>query len=179
MLSLFLVFVPPPREEAKRRRDNPGLVSPLRPGDRSGYTRIWRRRPRRVGCAPRHRHCALITQRERDCCYWQLSFFTRFVEVVGLGMQPFACSSPSKPFRPHVRWRASFGLKDPRTNITFSASCIPRRPVWLGERRIIYSVAVRPTGSSRAADGGVDWLEDPPSAGDHGMAEFWRSVDTV
>ena len=23
-----------------------------------------------------HRHCALITQRERDCCYWQLSFFT-------------------------------------------------------------------------------------------------------
>src|SRR5262249_47881813 len=27
--------------------------------------------------------------------------FPRFVEVVGLGMQPFACSSPSKPFRPH------------------------------------------------------------------------------
>src|SRR5580765_5829596 len=39
--------------------------------------------------------------------------FPRFVEVVGLGMQPFACSSPSKPFRPHVRWRASFGLKAP------------------------------------------------------------------
>ena len=29
------------------------------------------------------------------------------------------------------------------------------------------------------SDGDVDWLEDPRSAGDHGMAEFWRSVDTV
>src|SRR5439155_17068790 len=29
-----------------------------------------------AGALPGHRHCALITQRERDCCYWQLSFFT-------------------------------------------------------------------------------------------------------
>ncbi len=29
-----------------------------------------------------HRHCALITQRERDCCYWQLSFFTFFTRWV-------------------------------------------------------------------------------------------------
>src|SRR5512132_2356496 len=53
MLSLFLVLVRPPREEAKQRSDNPGWVSPVRPGVRTGYTRIWRRRPRRVGCAPR------------------------------------------------------------------------------------------------------------------------------
>ena len=32
MLSLFLVLAPPPREEAKRRQGNPGLISPLRPG---------------------------------------------------------------------------------------------------------------------------------------------------
>ena len=29
-----------------------------------------------AGALSGHRHCALITQRERDCCYWQLSFFT-------------------------------------------------------------------------------------------------------
>ena len=51
MLSLFLVFVPPPQEEAKQRQDNPGLVSPVRPGIRTGYTRIWRRRTERGGCA--------------------------------------------------------------------------------------------------------------------------------
>ena len=51
MLSLFLILAPPPREEAKRRRGNPEFVSPFRPGDRKGYTRISRRRPKRVGCA--------------------------------------------------------------------------------------------------------------------------------
>ncbi len=53
MLSLFLIVAPPPREEAKRRRSHPEFVSPLRPGVRSGYTRISRRRPKRVGCAIR------------------------------------------------------------------------------------------------------------------------------
>ena len=51
MLSLFLVLAPPPREEAKQRQGNPELVSPLRPGIRTGYTRIWRRRTERGGCA--------------------------------------------------------------------------------------------------------------------------------
>ena len=53
MLSLFLVLALPPREEAKRRQGNPELISPLRPGVRTGYTRISRRRTRRVGCATR------------------------------------------------------------------------------------------------------------------------------
>ena len=35
-----------------------------------------------AGALPGHRHCALITQRERDCCYWQLSFFTFFTRWV-------------------------------------------------------------------------------------------------
>ena len=47
------------------------------------------------------------------------------------------------------------------------------------ERRIIYSVAASADGFISRSDGGVDWLEDPRSSGDHGMAEFWRSVDTV
>jgi len=53
MLSLFLVLARPPREEAKRRQGNPEFVSPLRPGIRSGYTRISRRQPERGGCAHR------------------------------------------------------------------------------------------------------------------------------
>ena len=53
MLSLFLVLAPQPREEAKRRKGNPEFASPLRPGDRSGYTRISRRQPKRGGCAIR------------------------------------------------------------------------------------------------------------------------------
>jgi hypothetical protein len=35
-----------------------------------------------AGALSGHRHCALITQRERDCCYWQLSFFTFFTRWV-------------------------------------------------------------------------------------------------
>jgi len=53
MLSLFLVLVPPPREEAKQRGDIPEWVSPTRPEIRIGYTRIWRRRTGRGGCASR------------------------------------------------------------------------------------------------------------------------------
>jgi dihydrofolate reductase len=47
------------------------------------------------------------------------------------------------------------------------------------ERRIIYSVAASADGFISRSDGDVDWLEDPRSSGDHGMTEFWRSVDTV
>ena len=53
MLSLFLVLAPPPQEEAKQRQGNPELVSPVRPGIRTGYTRIWRRRTERGRCASR------------------------------------------------------------------------------------------------------------------------------
>ena len=60
MLSLFLFFAPPPREEAKRRKGNPELISLLRPGIRSGYTRIWRRQPERGGCAHRTNVATLV-----------------------------------------------------------------------------------------------------------------------
>jgi len=53
MLSLFSILAPPPREKAKRRQGNPELISPVRPGNRTGYTRISRRPPERGGCAIR------------------------------------------------------------------------------------------------------------------------------
>jgi len=47
------------------------------------------------------------------------------------------------------------------------------------KRRIIYSVAVSADGFIARGDGGVDWLDRPRTAGDYGMADFYRSVDTV
>jgi len=51
MLSLFFILARPPQEEAKQRSGNPEFISPIRPGIRTGYTRIWRRRTERGGCA--------------------------------------------------------------------------------------------------------------------------------
>ena len=51
MLSLFLVLARPSREEAKQRSGIPEWVSLPRPEVRGTYTRIWRRRTERGGCA--------------------------------------------------------------------------------------------------------------------------------
>src|SRR6266545_5120672 len=53
MLSLFLVLARPPREEAKQRSGIPEWISLPRPEVRGTYTRIWRRRTGRGGCASR------------------------------------------------------------------------------------------------------------------------------
>ncbi len=53
MLSLFLVLARPPREEAKQRSGIPEWFSLPRPEVRGTYTRIWRRRTGRGGCASR------------------------------------------------------------------------------------------------------------------------------
>ena len=47
------------------------------------------------------------------------------------------------------------------------------------ERRIIYYVAVSADGFIARSDGAVDWLDRPRKAGDYGMGEFYRSIDTV
>ena len=47
------------------------------------------------------------------------------------------------------------------------------------ERRIIYYVAASADGFIARRDGAVDWLDRPRTAGDYGMGEFYRSVDTV
>ncbi len=46
-------------------------------------------------------------------------------------------------------------------------------------RRIVVAVATSADGFIARADGSVDWLDRPKKAGDYGMGEFTRSIDTV
>lgn len=46
-------------------------------------------------------------------------------------------------------------------------------------RKIIAYLATSADGFIARPDGGVEWLDRPRSAGDYGMAKFYRSVDTV
>ncbi len=46
-------------------------------------------------------------------------------------------------------------------------------------RRIIVLVATSADGFLARKDGGVDWLDRPRTAGDYGMAAFYRSIDTI
>lgn len=46
-------------------------------------------------------------------------------------------------------------------------------------RRFIVSVATSADGFIARADGGVDWLDDPRTAGDYGMRAFYKSIDTI
>jgi len=47
------------------------------------------------------------------------------------------------------------------------------------ERKIIVSVAASADGFIARSDGSVDWLELPRMAGDHGMGEFFKNIDTI
>jgi len=46
-------------------------------------------------------------------------------------------------------------------------------------RRIIVYIAASADGYIARADGGVDWLDRPRTAGDYGMRAFYRSIDTI
>jgi dihydrofolate reductase len=46
-------------------------------------------------------------------------------------------------------------------------------------RKIIVYVATSADGFIARLDGGVDWLHRPRSAGDYGMAEFRKSIDSI
>jgi dihydrofolate reductase len=46
-------------------------------------------------------------------------------------------------------------------------------------RRIIAYLATSADGYIARPDGDVAWLERPRTAGDYGMSEFYRSVDTI
>jgi len=46
-------------------------------------------------------------------------------------------------------------------------------------RKIIVYIATSADGFIARLDGGVDWLDDPRTASDYGMAAFYRSIDAV
>ncbi|MEP7132989.1 MAG: dihydrofolate reductase family protein [Acidobacteriota bacterium] len=46
-------------------------------------------------------------------------------------------------------------------------------------RKIVASLALSADGYIARADGDVAWLDRPRTAGDYGMADFYRSIDTV
>ena len=46
-------------------------------------------------------------------------------------------------------------------------------------RKIIVYIATSADGYIARLDGNVDWLDRPRSAGDYGMAAFYRSIDTI
>jgi len=48
-----------------------------------------------------------------------------------------------------------------------------------GERKIIVYIVTSADGYIARADGNVDWLNRPRTAGDYGMSEFYKSIDTV
>ena len=46
-------------------------------------------------------------------------------------------------------------------------------------RKIIVSIAVSADGFIARKDGSVDWLNRPRPKGNYGLAEFWKSIDTI
>lgn len=46
-------------------------------------------------------------------------------------------------------------------------------------RKIIVYIATSADGFIARLDGSVDWLDRPQTAGDYGMAAFYRSIDTI
>jgi dihydrofolate reductase len=48
-----------------------------------------------------------------------------------------------------------------------------------GKRKIIAEMAVSADGFIARPDGSVDWLDRPSPKGGYGMAEFYRSIDTI
>jgi dihydrofolate reductase len=47
------------------------------------------------------------------------------------------------------------------------------------QRKIIVYIATSADGYIARADGNVDWLNRPRTAGDYGMSAFYRSIDTI
>jgi dihydrofolate reductase len=47
------------------------------------------------------------------------------------------------------------------------------------KRKIIVSVAASADGYIARSDGSVDWLNRPRTAGDYGMADFFKTIDTI
>ena len=46
-------------------------------------------------------------------------------------------------------------------------------------RKIIVMIAMSADGFIARKDGAVDWLDRPRPAGDYGMGDFFKSIDTI
>jgi dihydrofolate reductase len=55
----------------------------------------------------------------------------------------------------------------------------PRRFLEILMRKIIVYIATSTDGFIARKDGAVDWLDRPRTAGDYGMAKFYKSIDTI
>ena len=62
-----------------------------------------------------------------------------------------------------------------RGQVSSEALTVERRTM----RKIIVYVATSADGYISRSDGNVDWLNRPRTAGDYGMAEFFKSIDTA
>src|SRR5213593_3922261 len=49
----------------------------------------------------------------------------------------------------------------------------------MSARKIIVYIATSADGYIARADGGVDWLNRPRTVGDYGMADFFKTIDTI
>jgi len=49
----------------------------------------------------------------------------------------------------------------------------------MSKRKIIVYIATSADGYIARADGSVDWLDRPRTAGDYGMKNFFKSIDTI
>jgi dihydrofolate reductase len=49
----------------------------------------------------------------------------------------------------------------------------------MAERKIIVYIATSADGYIARLDGSVDWLDRPRTAGDYGMTDFFKSIDTI
>jgi dihydrofolate reductase len=49
----------------------------------------------------------------------------------------------------------------------------------MNQRKIVVYIATSADGFIARPDGSVDWLNRPRTAGDYGMSEFFKSIDTI
>ena len=49
----------------------------------------------------------------------------------------------------------------------------------MSERKVIVYIATSADGFIARSDGSIDWLNRPRTAGDYGMGEFFKSIDTI
>jgi dihydrofolate reductase len=56
---------------------------------------------------------------------------------------------------------------------------VPRRATAARKRKLIAYLATSADGFIARRDGGIDWLDRPRPRGNYGMADFFRSIDTV